>query len=513
MKKLQWNKNKSATKLAALLTLSLIVTASITGVAFAQTPMPVPGAFVFASGNGFGSAFSDAQGFYNITTFLETGNYTVEASATGFLDTSVTNVSVTTGQETANVNVMMPASGGISGRVTDAVSGSPVPSVIVQAVAIVGDVTYGSSSITDSNGNYEIITNLATGSYNVTAMAHAGHLTEIMTGVSVTAGAMTSNVNLALDRSATISGTVTDSITSAVLEGIIIYAWTMNRGYFATAITNSSGKYTLNTDISTGTYNITALFPENHMQKVIEGVAVIAPNQYTVNLALDPSGIISGRITNAISGAGLAGAFVTASGTAGSGFATTNETGYYRITDGLGTGTYIVFASYGGGFNQMLNVVVTQGQETSNINLQIVTQPSGTISGRVTNATGNAMEGVSVNADGDNGFGSAITNSTGHYVIDTGLGTGTYDVTVDEFGFVAQTRTGVSVTVNQVTPNINFQLVAIVSGRISGRIQTLVTPIPEFNAASLMVVLFTAAAIAILVKKLATPKLKPARPL
>lgn len=482
--------------------------------AFAQTPVPVSDAYVTASGIGYGTDSSNSQGFYNITSFLDTGNYSVEASATGFIDTAIEDVPVTAGMETPNINILMPVSGGISGHITDAVSGSPLQSVIVQAINITGSVQYGSTAFADSNGNYQIITNLATGIYNVTATSYStGHITKTISGVSVTAGVMTNNVDIALGKSAIISGTVRDSVTNAVLQGIYIYALTPSGSYVTAQITNSSGQYTLDTDLGTGTYNISAILPANHLPKTIGGVAVVGGNQYTVDMLLDPSGILSGRITSAADGSPLAGAFVSASGGGFFGYATTNETGYYRITDGLGTATYTLFASYGLDFNFLPGVSVTQGSETSNVDIQITVTPSGTIRGRVTNSTGSPMESVTVSADGDAGSGLNTTDSNGDYIIETGLGTGTYNVTVSETGFVEQTQTGISVTVNQVTSNINFQLQAILSGRISGLVQTLGTPIPEFHTELFMIVIFAAASVAIMIKKLKTPQIKPATPL
>ena len=180
----------------------------------------------------------------------------------------------------------------------------------------------------------------------------------------------------------------------------------------------------------------------------------------------------------------------------------------------MGTATYTVFASYGSSFNFAAGVSVTQGSETPDVNIQISIPSSGTIRGRVTNSTGSPMQSVTVSADGDiSGFGSATTDSNGDYIINTGLGTGTYNVTVSETGFVEQTRTGVSVTINQVTSNIDFQLQAKISGRISGRVQTSGNVIPEFNTTSMIVVIFAASSIAIMIKKLKTTRLKPATPL
>ena len=497
----------------------MLLVGSISGIltvlpnAYAATA-PVPGASVIADGTeGFGFATSDSLGFYNITRFLDTGNYSVSASATGFVDTKIENVSVTAGSETTNVNVLMPVSGGISGKITDSVNSAPLQGVLVTAVYSTNGAQYGSYSYTDANGNYQIITNLQTGTYNVTASFATGHLTKRVTGVSVTAGTMTNNVNVALDRSGTISGTVTDSVSTAALEGITVSAVDSTGKYVSTDLTSASGQYTLDTDLPTGTYNVTVLFPTNHLTKTVTGVAVTAGSTATVNLALDPSGIISGRITNAANGQPLAGASVIATKPGSNGFATTNDTGYYRITDDLATGTYTVTAYYGGGFNIATGVSVTQGSETPNVNLQITVTPSGTISGKVTNSTGDPIQGASVDAESLSGFGSDTTDANGNYVINTGLTTDTYNVTVAATGYVSQVQTGINVVVSQVTANVNFQLAAKVSGRISGQILTDSTPIPEMPGALTLVGILTVSAIAIIVGKMRPLKLRSSKPI
>ncbi len=143
-----------------LILLSLTASAFANQVAFAQALVPVVGASVTASsttgGVGYGTATSNAQGFYNVTSFLDAGNYSVTASAIGFIDTTVQNVRVTTGQETPNTNIVLPVSGGISGRVTDAVSGSPLSFVAVQAINTTNNIGSGSFALTDANGNYQM---------------------------------------------------------------------------------------------------------------------------------------------------------------------------------------------------------------------------------------------------------------------------------------------------------------------------------------------------------------------
>ncbi len=443
----------------------------------------VPNALVSATGNGSGSATSNAQGFYNITTFLDTGNYSVSAVATGYVQTKVSNISVTAGAETANVNITLTVSGNITGKVTDATTGTGLANVIVSAVPSNSQISGGQSTITDSNGTYRLDTNLPTGTYNVSTTLATGYISQTLTGINVTAGVTTANVNLALPKSGIIIGTVRDSISNALLSSILVSA-VSNTGVFATfASTNSTGQYILNTDLPSGTYNVTITFPTNHIAKTVSGIAVVAGNQTTANILLDPSGIISGTVTSTANGQPIAGASIIASSSSGGffGTATTNNNGTYQITTGLGTGTYTIIASSGTAFNTTAGINVTAGQTTANVNMQLAIQASGIISGKVTNSTGSPIAFVTVSAQSTTGIGSgsASTNSTGDYIISTGLTTGTYNVTAVITGYSTQIKSAVSVIASQTTSNVNFTLAAIASGRISGTIQTQqTTPTP-----------------------------------
>ncbi len=208
-----------------------------------------------------------------------------------------------------------------------------------------------------------------------------------------------------------------------------------------------------------------------------------------VDFALDRSGIISGRVTAAPSGVPLGNATVLASSEDGNyfGLAYTNATGHYRISSGLGTGTYSVIAYWDTGFGMVTDIEVTAGAETSNVDIEIFVSPpppSGIITGRVTDTSGNPIEGALVTADGPAGHGTGTTDENGNYVISSGLGTGTYTVTASAPGYIEEQITGVSVTVGQVTSGVDFQLASLPpeqSGRISGTVQGDENIIPELQ--------------------------------
>lgn len=621
---------KSKTALFMALTF-LLALASVSRVSHAEA-IAVPNAFVFASGEGdywYGSGEADAQGSYNITgeyyegrgNWLPAGNYTVSASAKGYIQSAVEHVNVKDGLETQNVNLLLPVSGAVSGKVTDATSGQPLRNVSVAAfvpflsgtlvlnssdsydfsasirgelsggdfyylyqgglgkfwannlgqrgvqdlgnlgstsldavqmpignyyqfgVQAVLDHTYvslaqegeegcyiifratslasNSSSVTieylyrseqyiqspsettDGNGSYLINSDLVTGSYYVTVYGAAGYMSKNITGVAVAAGSVTNDVNVALNRSGIITGTVRDSVSLAPLEGILVSAQTVDGVYATDGFTDSTGKYTLNMDLKTEIYDISgsSLIGE-YLQKTISGVAVTEGAQKTVDIFLDRSGVISGRITSTTTGQPLVDAYVWASFQEHYGDAVTNGTGHYRITVGLATGTYSVVAWYYFNSSQVIGINVVQGQETSNINLQIDANPSrlGNITGRVINSTGAPVPYVSVAAESSTSYVPSSTDANGSYVL-VCIQPGIYEVSVFANGFAYANRSGVSVVPGQVTANINFQLQPSPSGRISGSVQALAAPIPEFHQELALVLICVCATMTVVTMK------------
>ncbi len=351
-------------KISANLLITLLLVSVISGISIAafrsplnngspqvvnaSTLVPVPGALVSASGGtvGSGSAVADGQGQYSITSFLDSGNYTVTASAPGFIDQPVNNIVVTAGALTPNVNIVMNVSGGISGKITDATTGLPVQFALVSVQSSDGSSSGG--AITDANGYWQIIQNLQTGTYNITVntfLSTIGYLTATRSGVAVTAGSMTGNQNFALVRSGVITGTVTDSVSNAVLAGVFVEALYPNGTSAAFATTNSTGQYVLNSNLPTGTYSLQITLTAKYLDKTVLNISVTVGQTTTQNIALDRSGVITGTVTNIATGQPISGASVIATSNTGSfGFAITDSSGNYIINTNLTTGNYVVTA-------------------------------------------------------------------------------------------------------------------------------------------------------------------------
>ncbi len=375
----------------------------------------------------------------------------------------------------------------------------PLSGVYVYAEPANSSGDGSSFAITGSNGQYNMTTGLVAGKYNLTAFA-TGYISSKVGPVTVVAGQTMTGVNLVLHASGGISGKVTDAVSGAPINGTFVSASLANGsaafGWFGT--TDDDGSYLLNTDLPTGTYNVSVFLPVGHIGNRTTVSVVAGAETKTVNLRLARSGVISGRVS-APNGTGLFGVSVTAFSSEGAsyfGSATTDVSGNYRIVSGLGTGNYTVYASGDGNYTAyggLLSptpIMVTAGQERSNINIQLkpVTTPpvpSGTVSGRITDTSNHPIGSAAVTVSGSGGVSSNDTDSNGYYVVSSDLSTGTdYNVSVTKTGyFDAHFSTLISVTVGQTTPNINIQMTpkpAVNFGTITGTVTGDLTVVPEF---------------------------------
>lgn len=396
-------------------------------------------------------------------------------------------------------------------------TGVPIGSAIVSAHGSEGS----GYAVTDSLGHYSITEGLKTGTYTVTVMAE-GYLNAEVEDVSVTVGMETSGIDFYLTRSGGISGRITDHDSGLPLQDIMITAYSTGGGTYGWyAITDANGNYHMATNLATETYNVSAFMAEGYFTKTIGGIEVTAGFEVTgIDLELERSGVISGRVTTpAPDSVPLGNASVYASsGTGYFGFAETDATGYYRISSGLGTGTYTVTAVYlSMNIGYASDVSVTAGSETSNVDIVISVSPpppSGIIEGKVTDTDGQPISYALVSADGPSGSGEDYTDENGDYVISQGLGTGTYDVHASATGYVDEHIINVEVTVNQVTSNINFQLSKIPaeqSGIISGTVSGEANPIPEFPYPFAALMIATLVTVVLLKLFRARPKIRRAQ--
>lgn len=379
--------------ICSVLVLLLISVFSASFPIYAQTSVAIQGATVSVSGdNGRGYATTDASGHYTVNSGLPTGTYDVTVMIDGYIINQTKGINITSGQ-TFTLNVFLFKSGAVSGRVTDS-NGNPVANTYVFVSP--NDVTsnYGYYATTDSNGYFNVYTNLGTGSYNITAgyTAH-GLVPAIKANVMITAGQQTSNVNLVLQTSGKITGKVTFPNGSAAANANV---YAVGNGYFGSATSASDGTYTIDTGLGSGNYSVFAVtsnfFNQVSNVSVIAGQTTSGVNVQLQQLPYPPvsglTGRITGKVTDKTTGNPISGATVQASGPAGSATNSTDSSGNYVLESNLGNGTYTVNASaYGYAPQSISGVSVNVGKTTSGVNFQLQPVPpaqSGTLTGTVT---------------------------------------------------------------------------------------------------------------------------------
>src|SRR5262245_21958909 len=224
-----------------------------------------------------------------------------------------------------------------------------------------------------------------------------------------------------------ITGTVTNGVTSATLASVVILITDSAGNYAGTTQTNGVGVYATNS-LAAGTYYIYTRNSLGFLDQIYAGVnctvqcydtdalnkgtpiVITTGNQTGRNFALQPAGAISGKVTNASSGANLAGVNIevhtVVSGTASYVTTVTTDGGGVYLVQGLPAGSYYLLTSSNIGFvNEIYNnvpcqpycsqagavstgtaVSPTPGLTTGSINFAL--DPGAAITGTVTGVSG-----------------------------------------------------------------------------------------------------------------------------
>jgi hypothetical protein len=348
--------------------------------------------------------------------------------------------------------------------VTDASTGAALSSISVTIYTSSG--VFAGSGSTDATGVYEV-TSLPSGTYyaRTSASFTANYLDELFdnhpcvscnvtlgTPITVTAGTTRGGVDFGLLPGARITGVVTDSVTTAPLEGVTVQIYTSSGGFAGSGSTNATGVYTV-TGLAAGTYyaRTFASFTANYVDELFDDIPCLnclvtsgramvltaGATRSGVDFALSPGGRITGTVTNEGTGDALSSVSVTIYTSNGTFAATaaTTATGSYTV-NGLPTGSYYARTFVFGTlpyvdelFDNLpcLNcnvttgtpIVLTAGTTRSGVDFALL--PGGRITGVVTDGgTTAALAGVTVQIyTASEGFaGSGFTDATGAYAVE-----------------------------------------------------------------------------------------------
>jgi len=397
---------------------------SISGFVYdASTSQPIAGAYVVASGPGWGADSTCQFGGYQITC-LTPGIYHVEASAPGFEPGYRCSVIVHPGQNTPNINFYLVPTGAqcgsISGFVYDANTSQP----IACAHVIARGPGWG-EDYTCQFGGYQII-HLNPGLYRVEASA-AGYEPAYRCSVIVNAGQNTPGINFYLYPSGGtptgISGKVTNAHNNHPILGALVVATNSSGG--GQDNTDIHGQYFIQ-DLDPGYYYVTAsaigFEPAVYPDSVYVVSGHITPNINFALVPVDTTGLggISGHITDTTNGAPISNAHVHATGPEGQGQAHSYPCGFYQIKD-LPAGKYEVRACASGYYPETYfdSVLVNAGQITQNIDFALTPSDTGGIAGFIIDGeNGLSIPGAQITATGPSGVIQVVSNNNGDYLVD-----------------------------------------------------------------------------------------------
>jgi large repetitive protein len=380
--------------------------------------------------------------------------------------------------------------GTVAGVADSAGANKVLAGVIVTVTPLAGGTSL--SDTTNATGNYSIANASvggAGGTWNITATL-AGYRT--YTGIIfIQGGNQTVTQDISLTKPApgvTISGTVTDSAAGTPLAGALVRLLTIGGGVTTvdSVLSAANGTYSL-TNVQAGTYNLVASITRYTAKTVRVTIAAANITQNFQLVGLPAGIVISGTVTDSISGTPLAGAIVQLRTTGGGGgslldSAKTAANGTYSIGS-VQPGNYRLVASAAGHTSKTVAPVAVANANITQ-NFQLVGLPAGiTISGTVTDSLrGTPLAGalIRLRRGGDAvTIDSVIAAANGSYSIDS-VQAGTYTLVASAAGHVTKTLAGVTVAAANLTRN--FQLVTLPGQDITGSVADFVTGMPLAGA-------------------------------
>ncbi len=276
------------------------------------------------------------------------------------------------------VLTLLPASlwaATITGTVRDSTSNAAIANALVRVT-----VTGTQDTVrTNAQGIYTLTNaNIVAGTYTVNFCA-TGYTTRNITGVTVASATSSTTLNVRLlattTTAGTITGTVRDSTTNAVIAGARVI---VNRGgtFADTATTNAQGVYTItNANLTTGnvTVNVSAT---GYTTRNLTGIAITSGTTMTLNVRLLATVAVARTITGTIRDSAttnpIANVLVTVTVGGVTDSARTNATGLYTISNtNLVAGTYTVTATATGHVTGTASLTITGANTTYSLNFNL----------------------------------------------------------------------------------------------------------------------------------------------
>jgi hypothetical protein len=435
------------------------------------TDLPVGGVRVIAFSGNWRSfdAMTDSTGAYLIDD-VPAGTYHVVAHKWGYWPGEYPDPVVVDSLDITGIDIVLAPfeETGISGIVTDAVTGLPIAHASVFATNVDHHFIRFMAR-TGEDGTYFMHT--APGEYVVEACALGYWRQEYPTHVSVVEGDVTEGINFALAtiNYGSIAGMVSDS-TGNPISRAYVEARRLGGHNAMHTVTDSTGAYSLD-NVMPGAYRVIA-FHRNFGPGAYPDSVIVAEGQDVtgINIVLGAplpplDGSITGLVTDDSTGAGINHAIVMVIGQVERWgrrhpmvrYTFTDSTGHYAF-DNLPVIPLKIFAGARGYLGEFYDNVRRYSEATpvtpdaDNINLALTPRMEGlrSIVGRVIMPSGYETEGIVVYAMVDGEIADIVAaDPQGYYALDE-LEAGMYDISVSSFYGDAELDNTVDAVYNDV---------------------------------------------------------------
>lgn len=179
---------------------------------------------------------TDAEGAFAFTG-LHGAAYDIRIL--GYPEVSPDRLDLAEGQILSGVEIQVPFGGVLEGTVLDKDTKSPIPGVGIQLTNQLGNARF---TLTNEQGRYRFAA-LEASLYAIEA-AGESFAVRRYSGLQIWPGQILSEVDFLLDSEKTITGTVTDALSSEKIQGAAVVAESLD-GLVFTAETSATGTYTL----------------------------------------------------------------------------------------------------------------------------------------------------------------------------------------------------------------------------------------------------------------------------
>jgi hypothetical protein len=348
---------------------------------------------------------------------------------------------------------------------------NPVAGAVVRFTSTGAGTVTEYRDTTGTDGQYRI-TISENGTYDIT-VTKTGFTPDPQNDASVTIRSSTGTVVIDLvmapkSSGATVSGTMTDSLTNAYLIGAKLFLQQSTMGTWRaidSAISGNSGAYTFDS-VASGTYRIQASL-NGYASKTSANLTVSGTQAQTVNIALVvvQTGKITGKVTgDSANGAAISGARVILEKVSGAVIAidtaTTDANGGYLFSTVEAGPNYDLTVSKTG----YIEKTVRHSRQTAGIdtvNVALLKIQTGSLYVKVLKQTDStAIVGADVSITPTSGAMVTQTVGANGMAVFADQPTGTYAIIISAAGFLMANRTGYRIETNAKDTLVYFMAVS-----------------------------------------------------